>query len=67
VVNCAGTANCFGSIGAGGGHLGAPNGALSISNASFEPAFGATPGWDFATGIGTIDAYRLVMNWTLGQ
>jgi len=28
--------------------------------ASYQPAFGATPGWDFATGIGTVNAYNLV-------
>ena len=27
---------------------------------SYQPAFGATPGWDFATGIGTVNAYNLV-------
>ena len=28
----------------------------------YEPAFPATGGWDFATGIGTINAYNLVYN-----
>jgi hypothetical protein len=27
---------------------------------SYQPSFGATPGWDFATGIGTVNAYNLV-------
>jgi hypothetical protein len=27
-----------------------------------RPAFYATPGWDFATGIGTVNAYNLVFN-----
>ena len=29
---------------------------------SYQPAFGATPGWDFATGIGSVNAYNLVFN-----
>jgi subtilase family serine protease len=28
----------------------------------FQPAFGATPGWDMATGIGSVNAYNLVQN-----
>ena len=31
-------------------------------DAAYEPAFAATPGWDFATGIGTINAYNLVFS-----
>jgi len=32
---------------------------------SYQPAFGTNPGWDFATGIGTVNAYNLVYspNW----
>lgn len=29
---------------------------------AYQPAFGATPGWDFATGIGSVNAYNLVFN-----
>jgi hypothetical protein len=29
---------------------------------AYQPAFGATPGWDMATGIGSVNAYNLVMN-----
>ncbi len=53
-VDCVGP-NCFladGSVG-----------VLSASNASFAPAYGAKAGWDFATGIGTINAANLVNNW----
>jgi hypothetical protein len=32
--------------------------------AAYQPAFGATPGWDFATGIGSVNAYNLVFNST---
>jgi uncharacterized membrane protein len=39
------------------------NGVLSTSNDAYQPAFTATTGWDFATGIGTINAYNLVNNW----
>ncbi|MGH9745279.1 MAG: S53 family peptidase [Candidatus Acidiferrales bacterium] len=39
------------------------NGVLSTSNTSYQPAYGTTSGWDFATGIGTVNAYNLVMNW----
>ena len=38
-------------------------GVLSTSNSSYQPAFRATPGYDFATGIGSINAYNLVANW----
>jgi hypothetical protein len=49
----------------GGGGSGATcTGAIGTSTAapSYQPAFGATPGWDFATGIGSVNAYNLVMN-----
>src|SRR5260370_14236896 len=42
---------------------GAPVGVLSTSNTAFAPAYGATLGWDFATGIGTVNAANLVNNW----
>jgi subtilase family serine protease len=68
VVNCAGPASCYGYVANQPGQVfGAPDGALSASDTSFSPAFGAAIGWDFATGIGTVDAYNLVMNWTAGQ
>jgi hypothetical protein len=38
-------------------------GVLSTSNSAYQPAFGANTGWDFATGIGTINAANLVNNW----
>ncbi len=37
-------------------------GVLSVSNTVLEPAYGTTTGWDFATGIGTVNAFNLVMN-----
>jgi subtilase family serine protease len=39
------------------------NGVLSTSNSAYQPAYGTTPGWDFATGIGSVNAFNLVMNW----
>ncbi len=39
------------------------NGVLSTSDSSYLPAYGAAVGWDFATGIGTVNAYNLVTNW----
>jgi subtilase family serine protease len=38
-------------------------GVLSTSNTSFAPAYGTNIGWDFATGIGTVNAANLVNNW----
>ena len=74
-VNCSGGLNCYGVLGTvvygrGGRQFGTTwGGALSVSSSSFTPAYAAnpTPGWNFATGIGSIDAYNLVMNWTAGQ
>jgi len=42
---------------------GAVFGGLSTSNTKYLPAYGTTVGWDFATGIGTVNAYNLVTNW----
>ena len=38
-------------------------GVLSTSNSSYAKAYGAISGWDFATGIGTINANNLVSYW----
>jgi len=53
-VDCLGP-SCY----LGGGAVG----VLSTSNNSFAPAYGTSLGWDFATGIGTINAANLVNNW----
>jgi uncharacterized repeat protein (TIGR01451 family) len=50
-VPCAGV-NCY--------FDGAGIGVLSASSTSYQPAFGTTPGWDFATGIGTVNAFNLL-------
>jgi hypothetical protein len=55
-VNCTpGSPNCYDAS--------SPNGVLSTSDSSYSPAYGTTVGWDFATGIGTVNAYNLVNNW----
>jgi subtilase family serine protease len=54
-VNCTGTHNCYMPSGT--------SGVLSSSNNSFAPAYGTTTGWDFATGIGSVNATNLVNNW----
>src|SRR5258708_1993623 len=54
-VNCTGNHNCYLPSGTAG--------VLSTSNNSFSPAYGTTTGWDFATGIGSVNAANLVNNW----
>ena len=54
-VNCTGTHSCYKPSGT--------YGVLSTSNSSYSPAYGTTTGWDFATGIGTVNATNLVNNW----
>lgn len=61
-VNCRGSVSCFGAA-----TVGTVNGGLSISTDSFSPAYGAGPGWNFATGMGSVNAYNLVTNWNLVQ
>jgi uncharacterized repeat protein (TIGR01451 family) len=54
-VDCMGTNNCYlpsGTIG-----------VLSTSATTFKTAYGATTGWDFATGIGSVNAENLVNGW----
>lgn len=59
---CTGTINCYdASATPAAGH--GRYGVLSTSDSSYEPAFGTNTGWDFATGIGTVNAANLVNNW----
>jgi hypothetical protein len=45
----------------GGGGTGGTCAALATNTSdAYQPAFGATTGWDFATGIGTVNASNLV-------
>ena len=57
-VSCIGQQNCYQPSGA--------NGVLSTSNGAYQSAYGTTTGWDFATGLGTVNAYNLVNNWPAG-
>jgi len=71
-VNCSGDISCFGAgfEGRGRGAGGSPfdgNGALSTSTQTYAPAFAAGSGWNFATGLGSVDAFNLIMNWSKGQ
>jgi subtilase family serine protease len=38
-------------------------GALSVSGTEYEKAYNSKQGWDFATGIGTLNVNNLVTNW----
>jgi subtilase family serine protease len=51
-VNCRGKVNCFLPSGT--------NGVLSVSSKKDQPAYAAAPGWDFATGLGTLDVSQIV-------
>lgn len=54
-VNCTGTHDCY---------LDSQSiGVLSTSNTAYDLAYGTQTGWDFATGIGTVNAYNLVNGW----
>lgn len=69
-VNCGGSQNCFGDTGAAPvGRHSQPimTGALSLSTDTYSPAFPTAPGWNFATGLGTINVANLVNNWTAAQ
>ena len=46
-----GTVNCYLPSGT--------YGVLSVSNSAYQPAYGTQVGWDFATGIGSVNAYNL--------
>ena len=74
VQNCSGTEQCYGATttttsgsgrGGGGGRrtVAALNGALSTSSTTLAPAYDAGSGWNFATGIGSVNAYNLVTGW----
>jgi uncharacterized membrane protein len=54
-VNCTGSANCYLPSGS--------EGVLSTSDSSYSLAYGTSTGWDFATGLGSVNAANLVNNW----
>jgi len=53
-VNCTGDYNCFVPSG--------KYGILATSNTG-QPAYPATVGWDFASGIGSVNVSNLIANW----
>jgi subtilase family serine protease len=56
VQNCVpGSANCFAPSGSVG--------VLSVSSSAYQPAFLAGRGYDFATGLGSVNAANLVFAW----
>jgi subtilase family serine protease len=54
-VPCTGTYNCYKPSGT--------YGVLSTSDTAYQPAYGTGVGWDFATGIGSVNAAKLVKEW----
>ena len=54
-VNCLGPFNCYTPSGT--------NGVLSITSKAYEKAYNSDLGWDFATGLGTLNVGNLVKNW----
>ncbi|HMH12189.1 MAG TPA: protease pro-enzyme activation domain-containing protein [Edaphobacter sp.] len=54
-VNCLGPFNCYTPSGT--------NGVLSVKNKAYAKAYNSTLGWDFATGIGTLNVTNLINNW----
>jgi subtilase family serine protease len=54
-VSCTGRDSCFQPSGS--------NGVLSTSQIAFQPAYASGVGWDFSTGLGSVNAYNLVMDW----
>jgi subtilase family serine protease len=71
VVNCSGTTDCYGASTPASTHshrfnnnnASSANGELSTSSTVPKPAYGASSGWNFATGIGSVNAANLVNNW----
>ena len=55
-VPCRSTSGCYG---ASAGN----DGVLSTSAAALGVAYSATTGWDYATGLGSVNAYQLVHAW----
>jgi hypothetical protein len=57
-VPCYSTVNCYGADLTNGYY-----GVLSTSPTTLTPAYGTARGWDFSTGIGSVNAYNLVTKW----
>jgi subtilase family serine protease len=50
-----GTFNCYIPSGT--------NGVMSLVNNKYEPTYAAKPGYDFASGIGSVDVFNLLRSW----
>jgi hypothetical protein len=48
--------------GVGTGALAVANTSFSTAPTTYQPAYGAAPGYDLATGLGSVNAYNLVMS-----
>ncbi|MGC1550728.1 MAG: S53 family peptidase [Rhodanobacter sp.] len=57
-VNCTGSHSCYKPSGT--------YGVLSTSTSAYDPAYKTGTGWDFATGIGSVNATNLVNAWPTG-
>ncbi len=57
----AGGTACTLTGGGGSGATCVASATVGTAAAAYQP-YGATPGWDFATGLGTVNAYNLVFN-----
>ena len=55
-VNCTGSFNCYGTSGRS-------YGVLSTSSSSLSRAYAAKSGWDFATGLGSVNVANLINSW----
>ena len=54
-ADCRGAIDCYRPSGT--------YGVLATSDTIYRPAYRATTGYDLATGLGSVNAYNLVMNW----
>jgi subtilase family serine protease len=57
-IDCTGTYSCYLPSGS--------YGVLSTNDGKYRPAYRATTGWDFPTGIGTINVANLLSAWAKG-
>ncbi len=55
-VNCTGKNNCYLPSGS--------DGVLSTASKSYAPAYATGTGWDFATGLGSVNVSNLVNGWS---
>jgi subtilase family serine protease len=54
-----GTFNCYIPSGT--------NGVMSLVNRNYEPTYVAKPGYDFASGMGSVDVFNLLRSWPTGK